>query len=116
MAHLLFWALHLCALVFGALGLIVTIPLHLIYIALSRPQPSHTSPSGVPQVHCPECRELVRFDARKCKHCGAELTPAEQPAAKVPPPPADSEKVRGYLFMSAAVMLCIVLALSTCRR
>ncbi len=24
---------------------------------------------------CPECRELVRKDARKCKHCGTELTP-----------------------------------------
>ena len=30
------------------------------------------------QVRCPECRELVRADARKCKHCGAALT--------VPPP------------------------------
>lgn len=26
---------------------------------------------------CPECRELVRHDARKCKHCGSSLT-AEQ--------------------------------------
>lgn len=26
-------------------------------------------------VRCPECRELVRADARKCKHCGAALVP-----------------------------------------
>ena len=26
-------------------------------------------------VHCPDCRELVRRDARKCKHCGAALIP-----------------------------------------
>lgn len=24
-------------------------------------------------VRCPECRELVRADARKCKHCGTAL-------------------------------------------
>ena len=26
-------------------------------------------------VRCPECRELVRNDARKCKHCGTALIP-----------------------------------------
>jgi tRNA(Ile2) C34 agmatinyltransferase TiaS len=25
------------------------------------------------QIRCPECRELVRSDARKCKHCGTSL-------------------------------------------
>lgn len=30
-----------------------------------------------PQTHvrCPECRELVRMDARLCKHCGTKLVP-----------------------------------------
>lgn len=30
-----------------------------------------------PETHarCPECRELVRIDARKCKHCGSALMP-----------------------------------------
>jgi len=28
---------------------------------------------------CPECRELVLIDARKCKHCGAALTPTTPP-------------------------------------
>ena len=26
-------------------------------------------------VKCPDCRELVLKDARKCKHCGCTLTP-----------------------------------------
>lgn len=26
-------------------------------------------------VRCPDCRELVRNDARKCKHCGTALVP-----------------------------------------
>lgn len=26
-------------------------------------------------VRCPECREVVRRDARKCKHCGSALNP-----------------------------------------
>ena len=31
MGHFLFWILHIAALLFGIVGLIVTIPLHLIY-------------------------------------------------------------------------------------
>lgn len=26
-------------------------------------------------VRCPDCRELVRKDARKCRHCGTALIP-----------------------------------------
>lgn len=26
-------------------------------------------------VRCPDCRELVRKDAKKCKHCGTALIP-----------------------------------------
>ena len=29
--------------------------------------------NGVEQKNCPDCRELIRFDARKCKHCGSIL-------------------------------------------
>lgn len=32
-------------------------------------------------VRCPECRELIRADARKCKHCGSVLVPSEGAAA-----------------------------------
>ncbi|EEY87426.1 hypothetical protein HMPREF0018_00173 [Acinetobacter radioresistens SH164] len=27
--------------------------------------------NGVEQKQCPDCREYIRFDARKCKHCGS---------------------------------------------
>jgi len=30
---------------------------------------------------CPECAELVLAAARRCKHCGAELTPLQDAAA-----------------------------------
>lgn len=28
---------------------------------------------GIEQKNCPDCRELIRFDARKCKHCGSMI-------------------------------------------
>ena len=27
--------------------------------------------TNVQQVQCPDCREYIRYDARKCKHCGS---------------------------------------------
>jgi hypothetical protein len=33
--------------------------------------------SHLTHVRCPDCRELVRKDARKCKHCGTQLVPDE---------------------------------------
>jgi DNA-directed RNA polymerase subunit RPC12/RpoP len=33
-----------------------------------QPQIQH---SNVQQIQCPDCRELIRYDARKCKHCGS---------------------------------------------
>ena len=32
---------------------------------------------ATPETHvrCPDCRELVRADASKCKHCGCALVP-----------------------------------------
>lgn len=33
----------------------------------------HATPST--HVKCPDCRELVIKDARKCRHCGCSLTP-----------------------------------------
>lgn len=34
-----------------------------------------TSPNAGTHVKCPDCRELVLADARKCKHCGCGLVP-----------------------------------------
>ncbi len=33
------------------------------------------APSSDTHVRCPDCKELVRRDARKCKHCGCALIP-----------------------------------------
>lgn len=30
--------------------------------------------NNVEQIQCPDCREYIRHDARKCKHCGSYLT------------------------------------------
>lgn len=34
-------------------------------------------PTPDTHVKCPDCRELVLMDAKKCKHCGATLTPSQ---------------------------------------
>lgn len=31
---------------------------------------THTPELNVQQIQCPDCREYIRYDARKCKHCG----------------------------------------------
>lgn len=36
------------------------------------------SPNPNTHVRCPDCRELVRNDARKCKHCGVSLLPVSE--------------------------------------
>lgn len=40
---------------------------------------SGVDPVPTPDTHvrCPDCRELVRSDARKCKHCGSALIPQQ---------------------------------------
>ena len=42
------------------------------------------APNAQTHVRCPDCRELVRIDARKCKHCGSALVP-QTPAPERPP-------------------------------
>jgi hypothetical protein len=37
--------------------------------------PKETAPTPETHVKCPDCRELVLHDARKCKHCGCDLVP-----------------------------------------
>lgn len=36
---------------------------------------ANDAPTPATHVRCPECRELVIHDARKCKHCGCALIP-----------------------------------------
>jgi hypothetical protein len=106
MGHVLFILLHLIAVLFtGFVLLFLTIPLHLIYAVLgnrssnSTPAPAVDAPRPETHVRCPECRELVRRDARKCKHCGTGLTP--QPAEQ----PIEARPDRRIVWIIAAITL-----------
>ena len=52
MGHFLFWILHVSAIIFGVVGLIVTIPLHLIYgknnktVVVEKPAKKRSRPKG----------------------------------------------------------------------
>lgn len=78
MGTLIFICLHILALVFGVAGLLITIPLHLIYSAASKRSPTEPPPTAKTHVRCPACHELVRREAVKCKHCGVGLQPAKR--------------------------------------
>ena len=80
MGGLVMVVLHLAALWFAPVLLFVTIPLHMVLTVLtSRSKAVADAEAPTPQTHvrCPDCRELVRKDARRCKHCGIGLTPIE---------------------------------------
>lgn len=49
----------------------------ILVLALGRPDADALDDRARPETHvrCPDCRELVRRDARKCKHCGSGLVP-----------------------------------------
>lgn len=87
MGHFGFIVLHIIALLFFAVALFVTIPLHLVYAVLAgRSAPAGPTPAT--HVSCPTCRELVHKEATRCKHCGQGLVPesvqhAKQRAARV---------------------------------
>lgn len=47
-----------------------------VFLALAddlTPEAQEKRYSHLTHVRCPDCRELVRKDARKCKHCGTTL-------------------------------------------
>jgi len=89
MGHLIFCILHLIALIFGFVGLFLTIPLHLIYSAANRPKGPREDGKrrtggilggvvddivvGCKMANCPYCKERILKDAVKCKHCGEFL-------------------------------------------
>lgn len=76
MGHVIFVILHIIAALFGYVLLIVTIPAHLIYSAVSAGKPrGHSKPMQYTHVRCPDCKELVLKEANICKHCRCKLTP-----------------------------------------
>lgn len=60
------------------LSMLITPILALLLLMLLRDLSRHAAPDAPrPDTHvrCPECRELVLADARKCRHCGCVLVP-----------------------------------------
>lgn len=64
-----------CYAIFLPLGLIP----HLLCVFMAasgrNTAPDPDAPTPETHVKCPDCRELVLRDARKCKHCGCGLVP-----------------------------------------
>ena len=83
------------------------------------PLKSTSSQSALPyetHVRCPDCRELVFYDARVCKHCGAKLIPLESPPVSVTTrqPAKDLKQVwqrnKGVIIVIAVVALLAVVS------
>ncbi|MEY2689169.1 MAG: zinc-ribbon domain [Pseudomonadota bacterium] len=114
MGHFVFALLHVLCLLFAAAGLLLTIPLHLIYaVVRSRGAAAARAEEAALQqqaelVRCPACREQVRWDAIKCKHCGSELTPL--PAPPAPPPAGDSHSIA----LLVAGLFAVVVIVKAC--
>lgn len=75
MGHVVFVALHAGAVLFAPILLVVTVPVHLVYAAVAGRRRDPEAPKPSTHVRCPDCRELVRKDANRCKHCGCTLVP-----------------------------------------
>ena len=89
MGNLIFCILHLIAIAFGIVGLFITIPLHLIYIAAKKPvglRADGKKQSGglfggimddvlitYKMRDCPYCKGKVMKEASKCPHCHSEI-------------------------------------------
>lgn len=57
------------------LSLVLSPLIGLIILLLAGKKKNEPTPET--HVKCPDCRELVLKEARKCKHCGCQLTPAQ---------------------------------------
>ena len=57
------------------IGLILVLVFPKVGIAAAATDETGQKLTPETHVRCPDCRELVRRDARKCKHCGTALIP-----------------------------------------
>jgi hypothetical protein len=57
------------------LGLIFPLLALILVAILPSRKADLLAPSPKTHVRCPDCREFVYMDARKCKHCGVTLVP-----------------------------------------
>jgi len=81
MGHLVFSILHVLAVLGGGVLLWLTVPAHLIYAAIKgNGQAARREEAGQrDMVRCPDCREQVRYDAIRCRHCSVALVPVARP-------------------------------------
>lgn len=115
MGHFILVILHLVCLIWLWPGLLLTIPLHLIYAVMSSRREAAARQQEAAErelsqmVRCSECRELVRWDAVKCKHCGAQLTPAASP-----PQAATSDEGTKYIAIAVATIVGMIFMAKAC--
>ena len=62
MANIFFIIAHICALLFGVVGLIITVPLHLFYLNGKRTKKTLEKQT-----------DIMEKEAKVCKHCGKEI-------------------------------------------
>jgi len=68
------------------LGMLISIFALILVALLPSLKSQREQPGFDTHLSCPDCKELVLNEARKCKHCGASLVPlSEQPARKTAP-------------------------------
>jgi hypothetical protein len=65
-----------CGFCYFVLSVLLTPVVGLVALAIAGKASSKPTPKT--HVKCPDCRELVLKDARKCKHCGCALIPQTQ--------------------------------------